>query len=159
MEKQLIAQLHHGFENVAQREDGVEYWYARELQSLLGYNEWRNFVLVIKKAIQACENSGYAMTDHFVDVNKMVSLGSGGRREVDDVKLARYARYLIAQNGDPRKTEIAFAQKKRTIAVGHLAGRMVIVGYVKRGNTKHIFSMRKTNAREAKKYQKQFEEG
>jgi DNA-damage-inducible protein D len=110
MEKELIAQLHSGFESVAQREDGVEYWYARDLQNLLGYNEWRNFVLVIKKAKQACENSGYVVTDHFVDVNKMVSLGSGSQREVDDIKLTRYACYLIAQNGDPRKDEIAFAQ-------------------------------------------------
>jgi DNA-damage-inducible protein D len=110
MEKELIGQLHNTFEGVAHREEDIEYWYARDLQNLLGYNEWRNFLQVINKAKQACETSGHQITDHFVDVNKMVSLGSGSQREVSDVKLTRYACYLIAQNGDPRKAEIAFAQ-------------------------------------------------
>ncbi len=110
MKKELIGQLHNNFESVARREGDVEYWYARDLQNLLGYNEWRNFLQVINKAKQACENSGHPMTDHFVDVNKMVSLGSGSQRKVDDIMLTRYACYLIAQNGDPRKDEIAFAQ-------------------------------------------------
>jgi DNA-damage-inducible protein D len=77
---------------------------------LLGYTEWRNFVTVISKAKVACEVSDHAVADHFVDVNKMVDLGSGSQREVDDIMLTRYACYLIAQNGDPRKAEIAFAQ-------------------------------------------------
>ncbi|HSW69280.1 MAG TPA: DNA damage-inducible protein D [Gammaproteobacteria bacterium] len=110
MEKELIGQLHNTFESVAHREEDVEYWYARDLQTLLGYNEWRNFLQAINKAKQACSNSGHPIQDHFVDVNKMVSLGSGSQRKVDDVKLTRYACYLIAQNGDPRKAEIAFAQ-------------------------------------------------
>lgn len=110
MEKELIGQLHNSFEGVAQREEDVEYWYARDLQNLLGYNEWRNFLQVINKAKQACSNSGHPIQDHFVDVNKMISLGKGGQREVDEVKLTRYACYLIAQNGDSRKNEIAFAQ-------------------------------------------------
>ena len=77
---------------------------------MLGYTEWRNFVTVISKAKVACEVSDHAVAEHFVDVNKMVDLGSGSQREVDDIMLTRYACYLIAQNGDPRKAEIAFAQ-------------------------------------------------
>jgi DNA-damage-inducible protein D len=99
------------FEGHAQQTDsGVEYWLARDLQHLLGYAEWRNFTAVVTKAKTACELSDYTVSDHFVDVNKMVDLGSGGQREVDDIMITRYACYLIAQNGDPRKQEIAFAQ-------------------------------------------------
>jgi DNA-damage-inducible protein D len=94
-----------------QTESGVEYWLARDIQYLLGYQEWRNFSnTVISKAKTACEVSGHWPADHFVGVNKMVGLGSGSQREVDDLMLTRYACYLIAQNGDPRKPEIAFAQ-------------------------------------------------
>jgi DNA-damage-inducible protein D len=110
MEKELINQLRSSFEIVTQGEHDIEFWYARDLQKLLGYNEWRNFVFVINKAKQACKNSGHITEDHFVDVNKMVPLGSGSQREIDDLKLTRYACYLIAQNGDPKKNEIAFAQ-------------------------------------------------
>jgi DNA-damage-inducible protein D len=110
MEKEIIRQLHTHFENSTQIEDELEYWFARDLQVLLGYNEWRNFNHVINKAKQACVNSKHAIADHFVDVNKMVSLGSGSQRTIDDIKLTRYACYLVAQNGDPKKDEIAFAQ-------------------------------------------------
>ena len=96
--------------NAQQTETGVEYWLARDLQHLLGYDEWRNFTTVIAKAKTACEVSGHRIADHFVDANKMVALGSGSTRQVEDVLLTRYACYLIAQNGDPRKQEIAFAQ-------------------------------------------------
>lgn len=109
MKKEVIHQLHKNFEDCARQNDGVEYWLARELQVLLGYKEWRNFDLVIDKAKVACQNAGQAAADHFVDVNKMVELGSQSQREVEDIALTRYACYLIAQNGDPRKDAVAFA--------------------------------------------------
>ena len=109
MKKELIQKLHKNFEHCAHEEDGVEHWLARELQALLGYGEWRNFGLVIEKAKVACSNAGQPVSDHFVDVNKMIGLGKGAEREVDDIALTRYACYLIAQNGDPRKDAIAFA--------------------------------------------------
>lgn len=112
MKKDLVHSLTENFEAHANHtEAGVEFWLARDLQHLLGYAEWRNFSSsVVSKAKTACDISGHRLSDHFVDVNKMVDLGSGSQREVDDIMLTRYACYLIAQNGDPRKAEIAFAQ-------------------------------------------------
>ena len=109
MKKDMIQKLHKSFEDCAHQHEGVEYWLARELQALLGYTQWRNFETVIDKARTACANAGQAVDDHFADVSKMIDLGKGAQREVVDVELTRYACYLIAQNGDPKKDAIAFA--------------------------------------------------
>jgi len=99
------------FEGHAQRtEDGVEYWLARDLQHLLGYAKWDNFLNAISKARTACEVSGHQVSDHFADVGKTISMPKGAEKEIPEIMLTRYACYLIAQNGDPQKPEIAFAQ-------------------------------------------------
>ena len=112
MEKDIIVRLHKGFEQSVyiDQETGLEFWLARELQNLLGYTQWRSFEAVIEKAKTACKNSGHNPQDHFAQTRKMVDIGSDAKREIDDIALTRYACYLIAQNGDPSKDQIAFAQ-------------------------------------------------
>jgi DNA-damage-inducible protein D len=110
MEKDTIKKLNKQFEEYAYEQDGTEYWLARELQELLGYSDWRNFLNAVNKAKESCKASGEEVSDHFVDVNKMVKIGSGAERNREDIMLTRYACYLIAQNGDPKKEQIAFAQ-------------------------------------------------
>lgn len=100
------------FEGIKQaNEHGAEYWSARDLQTLLGYSQWRRFEQAIERAITSCEKSGNKPDYHFAGAGKMIELGKGGQRDVDDYHLSRFACYLIAQNGDPRKPEIAQAQK------------------------------------------------
>lgn len=111
MEKTIIISLTNNFESYAHKtDDGVEFWLARDLQLLLGYNKWDNFKNVIAKAKIACETSGQVVADHFPDVGKTIEMPKNATKEIEDIMLTRYACYLIAQNGDPRKEEIAFAQ-------------------------------------------------
>jgi DNA-damage-inducible protein D len=111
MKTELIHSLTNNFEAHAQRADnGVEFWLARDIQHLLGYTKWDNFLNVVSKAKTSCEVSGHPVADHFADVGKTIAMPKGAEKEVPDIMLTRYACYLVAQNGDPKKQEIAFAQ-------------------------------------------------
>ena len=110
MEKKMIINYKNRFDEIRHEENGVEFWYARELMHLLGYSRWQNFENVLSKAEVACANNGITVENHFAEASKIVTLGSGANREVEDYMLTRYACYLIAENGDSRKEQIAFAQ-------------------------------------------------
>jgi DNA-damage-inducible protein D len=110
MKRELILELFEKFEQACYLYKDIECWSARELQTIFNYAEWRNFLKVIEKAKIACESSGAEVSYHFVDINKKIELAKGAQREIEDVALTRYACYLVAQNGDPGKSEVAFAQ-------------------------------------------------
>ena len=110
MEKKMIINYKNKFDEIRHEENEVEFWYARELMHLLGYSKWQNFENVLSRAEVACANNGITVENHFAETSKMVTLGSGANREVEDYMLTRYACYLIAENGDSRKEQIAFAQ-------------------------------------------------
>lgn len=110
MEKRIIELYRRKFDDIRHEADGIEYWYARELMKLLDYVQWRNFDNAINKAMISCENNGNVAEDHFSRFNNTIEVGNGALREVEDYMLTRYACYLIAENGDPRKEQIAFAQ-------------------------------------------------
>lgn len=110
MKKETIQKLTVDFENIVNKQEDTEFWFARELMLLLGYDRWENFANVIEKATISCKNAGQCEENHFLGVTKQIDMPKGGVKEIDDIMLTRFACYLVAQNGDPRKEQIAFAQ-------------------------------------------------
>ena len=137
MDKKQIGKMKSSFDDMSQHtEDGVEFWYARDLMSNLGYDQWRNFENAINNAISACENTQNNASDHFAEVSKMVTIGSGAHRKIKDYMLTRYACYLVAQNGDPRKEEIAFAQSYFAVQTRKQEVIEERIAYIERANAR-----------------------
>lgn len=137
MDKKQIGKMKSSFDDMAQyTEGGVEFWYARDLMSNLGYDRWENFSNAIERAVESCEKAGNTVSDHFREVTKMVELGSGAHRNIKDYMLTRYACYLVAQNGDPRKEEIAFAQSYFAVQTRKQEVIEERIAYIERANAR-----------------------
>lgn len=138
MDKKKIIALKQSFDSVVQavEKEHIEYWYARDIMLLLGYSKWENFEIAVNRAMESCQKTGGKIADHFRLIEKTVILGSGAQREIQDYMLTRYACYLIAQNGDPRKEEIAFAQSYFAVQTRRLELIEERVGAIERLNVR-----------------------
>lgn len=146
MDKRKIEQIRQQYDLIIHNIENadIEFWYARELMPLLGYERWENFDKTICRAMESCETSGITVSDHFRDLTKMVKLGSNAQRNIKDYMLTRYACYLIAQNGDPQKEEIAFAQSYFAICLGNVESNQKIYLHLKISkNWKDVWNRRK----------------